>query len=138
MKKQEFIKIAEVNNTIIYGDMNAHKEVANEIKNEQARTIGLSEFSNIKHNEHQEFLGRLTLIKEHNYKQAGDIVQEVLNGINEAEADTTLKGDFRETNLDWAYSKRYFAREYFSTILNTITNPNAQKYLSTSCRKLAK
>lgn len=39
MEKQEFIKIAEVNNTIIYGDMNTHKEIANEIKNEQARTI---------------------------------------------------------------------------------------------------
>lgn len=136
MKKH--ILIAQGNGKAIYGDADLNTKEAMEIIAEQERTEGLSEFSRKKHEENQAFLGRLLMVEQKNYKDADKIVQEVLKGIKDAEADKKLVGDFRETNLDWAYSKRFMAREYFSNLISLSTNLYTRTYLANIVRKLQK
>lgn len=132
------IKVAEMNGTEIYAEGNILDKVGAEIIAEKASTPGLKEFSDQKYNEYLEFIDRLTLVKVDNYKDAAKIVEEVLNCINNSEADTTLKGNFRETNLDWQYTKKVYARDYFSWLASKCTKEEAKRYLSTSVRKLSK
>lgn len=118
------------------GGISHFQSVQNEILQEQLETPGLEDFADQKNIEHHYFLARLEKVTEACYKDAKAIVDEVLQGIAQAEADTTLKGNFRETNLDWAYSKRYFARQYFEHLLSQCTTQDAKKFLTTSVRKL--
>ena len=138
MASKQYIPLGTYNGTSMYGDLNAHLETGLEIEEEKKRTKGLTDFISIKSEEHTAFLERLTLVQEFNYQDAGKIVAEVLEGIKLAEIDKTLKGDFREANLDWAYAKRAFARDFFEHLLGSCASQNAIKFLLTSCRKLQK
>lgn len=132
------IFLGKHNGISMYGDDLILSQEALQIEEEKKRTVGLKDFISVKSKEHDDFLGRLTLVNEENYNEAGKIVSEVLAGIESAELDTVLKGDFREANLDWAYSKRAFARNFFEHLLPECKNPDTVRYLTTSCRKLAK
>lgn len=114
------------------------QSVQDEILQEQLETPGLADFADQKNIEHHYFLARLEKLTEACYKDAKAIVDEVLQGIAQAEEDRTLQGNFRETNLDWAYSKRYFARQHFEHLLSQCTTQEAKKFLTTSVRKLQK
>ena len=136
--QKKYINLGTYNGTSFYGDANANLDVALEIEEEKRRTVGLSDFISHKHIEHEEFMCRLSLVLEKNYADAGKIVAEVIKGIQLAELDDTLKGDYREANLDWAYAKRAVARDYFEALVECASSPDAIKFLHTSCRKLKK
>lgn len=98
--------------------------------------IDLNDFSKELQMKHFEFLERLKGVNLKNYKELASFVTEAQKSIDEAERNATLKGEFRETNLDWAYLKRKDVREYAESMLQAAQETNVKNFCSTAVRKM--
>lgn len=108
------------------------------IQNEKSTNFGLSKFSDELLSKHFEFLERLSKVTLANHKDLASFVEEAQESIDAAELDTTLFGDFRETNLDWAYLKRKDVREYAEALLEEAKDENTRQFCTTAIRKMSR
>lgn len=85
-----------------------------QILNEYRHNEGLPGFTDKLFMDHLAFQEQVRNADVSDFSQVHSILNSVVEGIREAEADDELQGVFREANLDWAYAKKRYLKDYLS------------------------
>lgn len=100
-----------------------------QILNEYRHNEGLPGFTDKLFMDHLAFQEQVRNSDVSDFSQVCSILNSVVEGIREAEADDELQGVFREANLDWAYARKRYLIDYLSGHANKNTLEIVDKLL---------